>query len=276
MAFIPHAEGLRSLWQAACEIIGPELSSREQQRLGLYPTQYEAYDDDPSDPINSSDADEMIPVRDFHRAPQSTAHFDPVFFRQFGIRTNTLFTKTITADPDCLDKIKKGWDEYRATFTLKPSKEDKRIARLFDACIYGSASEGDDPWTKKYEIRWVHEAVGFGVYAKESYEIGDVIGYYAGYLTDSPINHDYAFGFDGSSFEGLHIDGTLAGNAMRFVNHTPDHLANVKTVEYYKDGLPFIMFVAKNKIYPGEALLYDYGGGYWETKGISPFQLNTR
>ncbi len=62
---------------------------------------------------------------------------------------------------------------------------------------------------------------------------------------------------------------------MRYMNHTSDEFANAKTVEYYYDGLPFIMFVATHRINLGDRIQYNYGDGYWETKKVKPIITRT-
>jgi hypothetical protein len=276
MAFTIHP-GMTQLWQAATDILGPELNDADYQKLAFDPTLF-TNSSNMSSEEDSSDVSSEQPgtPMQLDSSSEEDAYIDPVFLQRFGIETDVRFSRTITVDVNCEKKLAGCVREYERTLPSQPSAEQKRVARLFKDCIYGASRDGDDPWTRKYEIKWVNEQIGHGLFAKQKFKAGDVIGYYAGYLTDKPFNQAYSFGFDGSVFDGLNIDPTHFGNAMRFINHTSDKFANVKTVEYFQDGLPFVMFVAKKDMEPGDEMLYDYGVGYWDTQGIVPENLFTR
>jgi hypothetical protein len=197
---------------------------------------------------------------------------------------NRIFPRNITVqyianikiDSACRKILKKCWSQ------LKPEQianAENPECKRYIACIQESRADGLDPWSQKYEVRWIDATIGYGLYAKVSYKRNETIGFYAGYLTRKKENLDYAFEWPDTPYEGgkICIDGRLQGNATRFMNHASEKNGknrnsanNVSTVEFFYEGLPYIIFIAQRSILAGEQLCYDYGDGYWEHKKMNP------
>ncbi len=186
-----YSSGLSTLWLEASNVLGPHLSDEDQQRFSIGPFLMQKAMEAFAGNMNGSDTmnidEEPLPQAIFESMALSEEepYYDPVFLNQFDIKTQVLFTTAVTVDEDCEEQVDACWEEYETTFTLEPSEEDLRIAQLFEDCIDRSSADGSDPWTRKYGIEWIGETIGYGLDAKEQYNPGDVIGYYAGYLTDS-------------------------------------------------------------------------------------------
>ena len=230
------ASGLNALYLASLATFGPELSAEERAGYHL---------------------------------PEG---FDPVFFQNHGIVTCVEYASYTSIAPSVIRRTQATWEEYQSRFTLPPSPELLETAAAFQACINGSSPHGEDRWAKKCEVRWINEEIGFGVFAKEAYEEGEVVGFYAGVLTDEEEDNDYCFRFS-DPFDGLVIDASIRGNFTRYFNHAPADRCNLSAIEYPYDGLPYIMFVAKDRILRGQQLSFDYEDAYWETKGVVPLPL---
>ncbi len=116
-------------------------------------------------------------------------------------------------------------------------------------------------------IRWVHPSVGYGLFAEETLPKNRYVGEYTGVVRQNnrryfePLNN-YCYEYPvlddiGRSYV---IDAT-AGCLTRFINHSPT--PNLKPLHVYWEGFYHLIFIAQQKIKPGEQLSFDYGETYW-------------
>jgi hypothetical protein len=76
--------------------------------------------------------------------------------------------------------------------------------------------------------------------------------------------------FLGFSFKELQVDAEHYGNIARFINDAPE--SNVAVVMVPSHGLIHVALVARQDIYAGQQILWNYGEGYWS--GRQRFRLN--
>ena len=110
-----------------------------------------------------------------------------------------------------------------------------------------------------------------GVFAAAEIKKGTVVGQYSGKLQHcSDINYrsNYVFGFKEKAYLMWGIDALDTGNYTRFINHS--YNGNLSVINLYYGKLPRIVFIANRDINEGEELRYDYGKGYWSSRGIEP------
>lgn len=208
--------------------------------------------------------------------PSPTFKIDQGFFRFSPSKVDVKYSAVVQIDPACEKTLKRCWSQLKTDQIANPENPE---CRRYIACIQGSREDGLDPWAQKHEVKWIDSTVGYGLFAKVSYKKNETIGFYTGHLTTRVKNLDYAFEWPDTPYETnkICIDGRKQGNATRFMNHAPEKFGkicnpccNVSTVEFFYNGLPYIIFIAQRSIFSGEQLCYDYGIGYWEYKGISP------
>jgi|GEM_PF-3259679 len=200
--------------------------------------------------------------------------YDPVFFRLFQIQVTVEYAARAIINPACQRFLQQCWSRLRKDQIANDSSESKRYIE----CIEGSRDDGSDPWVQKYDVRWINESVGYGLFAKTAYKKNEVIGVYTGYLTSRAQNKEYVFQWTDPPYENkVCIDGLRQGNATRFMNHAltkikgvRNHACNVSSVEFFYNGIPYVIFITDRKVNPDEQLCYDYGRGYWEQREITP------
>lgn len=149
--------------------------------------------------------------------------------------------------------------ENRESFTGVNAQYGHQIALAETAPIY---------------VRRIDNRVGYGVFADAPLETGAFIGEYAGVvqpesdlsgtaLASDGYESDYSWYYldeiDGAP--SLEINGRLAGNEMRFVNHGEE--PNLVVEHTLFEGQWIIFFVAGRDIEKDEQLLIDYGEAYW-------------
>lgn len=203
----------------------------------------------------------------FQEKEKKPSAFDPIFKERFGIETSVRYLSCVEIDQACQEKVKACWK----TIVRKYGKRLKTQtnAKAYIDCIENSSPDGNDKWTRKYEIKKVSDEIGYGLFATKQYKKNEVIGFYAGRFVPLESLNDkrYAFeGFEDPCLEGLALDAREAGNALRYINHA-DHGSrkeNVDTVEFFYNGLLYIMYQAKCAIKIGKELAIDYQDGYWE------------
>ena len=116
-------------------------------------------------------------------------------------------------------------------------------------------------------IRWMHEKIGYGLFATQMFKKWQYIGEYTGLLRRknlfSPNINDYCFIYPRQwiATRAYTIDSEKHGNYTRFINHCDS--PNCESVSVYHDGVFHIVFRAINDIPAGEELTYDYGEIYW-------------
>lgn len=110
------------------------------------------------------------------------------------------------------------------------------------------------------------EVHGFGLFAAERFEEGDLVGVYSGQLIDTRLadmigriydatNRTYIFNMT----ETLVIDGGLLGSKAKFVNHTkPGARENCGSRLVRVRGDAYVALFAKRAVNAGEEFLFDY------------------
>lgn len=110
------------------------------------------------------------------------------------------------------------------------------------------------------------EIHGFGVFAAERFDPGDLVGIYNGQLIDTRLadmigriydatNRTYIFNVT----ETLVIDGGLLGSKAKFVNHTKaGNRENCHSRLVRVRGDAYVVLFCKRTVQPGEEFLFDY------------------
>ena len=157
------------------------------------------------------------------------------------------------------------WKSFELRLNQEMSPEECANFQKENAtCIAAAKNPSND---QGYELREVAGA-GFGVFAKKSYESSQVVGLFAGVLTQTLIDEEYAFSFGSDDFKEFSIDASDQGNCMRFLNHNSASKANVICYEIFdfETRTPYIVVITKKEIQEGEQFTCDYGSSYWEGK----------
>lgn len=130
-------------------------------------------------------------------------------------------------------------------------------------------------------IKHINDVVGYGLFANEDIPRGNMIVEYTGTLMkdENPDNQPYATSVS-ARFPKLSLDAEREGNESRFVNHSyKDDHANAELVTVVHNGLPRNIFVSlggrdqETGIAKDQQILWDYGYGFWRSRGIYPISL---
>ncbi len=127
-------------------------------------------------------------------------------------------------------------------------------------------------------LKWISNAIGYGIFANQFIKEGAFIGEYCGILR--PVNNvhdnlDYAWYYtlDGPNNEKLVIDGKLYGNELRFINHHND--PNTMRIDVFgKDGVFHVCYIASKNIAKDEQLTVSYGDGYFTSRNLEPLVVS--
>jgi hypothetical protein len=123
-------------------------------------------------------------------------------------------------------------------------------------------------WKKRFEIRNV-SGMGRGLYSKQAWEKGDVLGIYLGELIPGRSDkrtdycHQVKIGPDFSKAEAqvAYIDAEKYGNYTRFANHSCDNNANIVEARVGKERV--LVMRAIRGIEIGEQVCIDYQYEYF-------------
>lgn len=107
---------------------------------------------------------------------------------------------------------------------------------------------------------------GFGLFAAERFECGDLVGVYSGQLIDTRLADMIGRLYDATDrtyifnvTESLVIDGGLLGSKAKFCNHTkPGAAENCASKLVRVRGDAYVALLAKRAVEPGEEFLFDY------------------
>ncbi|MDP1834916.1 MAG: SET domain-containing protein-lysine N-methyltransferase [Chlamydiales bacterium] len=119
-------------------------------------------------------------------------------------------------------------------------------------------------------IAWIGSGLGYGIYANQNFEKDTFIGTYTGvvrHLDRSRPDHNvYCLHYPTRywSYEMFIIDAELAGNEMRFANHSKSPNMNLECLCY--KGLLFFFLRANQPICKGSELTFDYGEAFWRER----------
>lgn len=115
-------------------------------------------------------------------------------------------------------------------------------------------------------LRWMDDAIGWGVFAMQDLKPMTYIGEYAGQVRRkcrSDSKNAYCFQYSIISGEPTRftIDARNQGGLSRFINHsgTPNLASALATCQ----NLSHIILFTIRSIRQGEQLCYDYGPDYW-------------
>lgn len=131
----------------------------------------------------------------------------------------------------------------------------------------------DEIWhgkTADVSVRWIHERVGFGLFAEGDLDDGEVIGNYTGevrpYIDPDPEKNAYAFHYPTRlfSWNRYMVDARERGNLLRFVNHSDR--PNLRPVCALDRNLIHLLFVTQREIPAGSHLTLNYGNDYWRQR----------
>ncbi len=119
----------------------------------------------------------------------------------------------------------------------------------------------------KVSVRWVSEAVGYGLFAEEDIETGSYVGEYTGIVRKNdrryiePLNN-YCYEYPVPDYIGRSfvIDATQ-GCLTRFINHSSK--PNLKPIHVFCDGFYHLIFLAIEDVKKGSPLAFNYGKNYW-------------
>ncbi|KAJ3371961.1 hypothetical protein HDU91_004735 [Kappamyces sp. JEL0680] len=125
----------------------------------------------------------------------------------------------------------------------------------------------------KLAVKWESKETGFGLYAKQAFKAGDIVGVYTGVLyavhdLDEQPDTDYTWDYSSDGHVAgwsFGTDGREQGNYLRFANHVGAS-SNTKpfTIPYNNRWHQFYMAV--RDIAAGEAVTSDYGEAYFEDR----------
>lgn len=107
---------------------------------------------------------------------------------------------------------------------------------------------------------------GFGLFAGERFEVGDLVGAYSGQLIDTRLADMIGRLYDATDrtyifnvTESLVIDGGLLGSKAKFCNHTkPGGKENCASKLVRVRGDAYVALFTKRVVEPGEEFLFDY------------------
>lgn len=149
---------------------------------------------------------------------------------------------------------------------------------LSDRTLRGYRRKIAEGYIAPVYIAEINESVGYGLFAMRDIKPGEMIGEYAGSLTEdwTPTKkkdgdaNPYLFIYPFKTTFG--IDATKHGNVLRFVNHSLEK-NNVQHLYICQNGLVHAVYVAKKRIPKDCQILLNYGKYY---KNVFPAELNGR
>jgi hypothetical protein len=131
-------------------------------------------------------------------------------------------------------------------------------------------SKGCGSWKKRLEIKKA-PGMGYGLYSKQSWKKGDVLGVYLGELIprrnkSTDYCHQVKIGPDFSKTEAqvAYVDAEKCGNYTRFANHSCDNNANIVEAKIGNERV--LAMRAIRAIAPGEQVCIDYREDYFRER----------
>lgn len=125
-------------------------------------------------------------------------------------------------------------------------------------------------YTANLYFGMVPAIAGWGIFAGDDIEPGELIGEYTGvvrYRVSEDSDNPYLFNYSGR----LVLDAKEKGNYTRNINHGKKN-ANAACVYVYIADLLHVLLVATSHIPRDRQILFDYGDGYWRSRGV-PVEL---
>src|SRR5262249_42070656 len=135
-------------------------------------------------------------------------------------------------------------------------------------------------------VQYIDDIVGYGAFAQEDIEPGDMIGEYTGILINELALKNYTnesgaylMKADISINETdlakrLYVDA-IVGNFTRFISHSFSPNINIFLMQSVPcDGLMHLVFIANKPIKKDEQLFINYGIDYWKARNVIPKEFN--
>ncbi|KAI9187976.1 hypothetical protein H9P43_002367 [Blastocladiella emersonii ATCC 22665] len=124
---------------------------------------------------------------------------------------------------------------------------------------------------QRFYVSFTDAVRGYGLFASTHIRRGDVLGVYAGVLTNASFTTDYVWTYlseipnpeKPGEILDLGIDAKLKGNWFRFANDGPSELINSEVFYVPVNNMWHAMYVATRPIAPDEEILVSYGASYW-------------
>lgn len=184
----------------------------------------------------------------------------------------------ITQFDEYVSKIKEHKFKYQDKLSLDLVLTINDLAETMSGdLLYQSNSQVEHFYRQKdaldkYEVRYINQAVGFGVFAREPIKSNAVIAYYCGALVSTNIKDKSCAYTVTPQCLHVYLDARERGNIARFVNHAPRtacrykrklqsriSTANILTDYVCSQGHYFVALIACRDIDVGEQLLSNYG-----------------
>ncbi|KAJ3321418.1 hypothetical protein HDV06_004403 [Boothiomyces sp. JEL0866] len=185
-------------------------------------------------------------------------------FQDFHLfKVDELNTEVIDQD---VQSLFVGYDLFKSEYYLenKP-KIDQDIEKTREFFLLDQKQYQLD----RYYIKWASKFTGFGLFSKILIQSGDVIGYYAGILSDNFDNTDYTWLYPETSINGHCIEVGISaleqGNYLRFANHAGEE-SNTKRSFIPFNGIYTVVYIAVKDIHPEEEITINYGSDYFTTR----------
>ena len=127
-------------------------------------------------------------------------------------------------------------------------------------------------------VRWINDAMGYGVFTEKKIFPADYIGEYTGLVRKRvgriDQKNDYCFEYSIGDwvYNPFIIDAKSQGNFTRFINHSAD--PNIEPICVCVDDVMHIIFMALKEIQEGTQLFYQYGDYFWK-KRSKPLEFST-
>ncbi|KAJ3115669.1 hypothetical protein HDU96_000217 [Phlyctochytrium bullatum] len=126
---------------------------------------------------------------------------------------------------------------------------------------------------ERFEVRFVSQEKGYGLFANMDVGTGNVVVYYTGFITNNSIS-DYSWTYpsnitdeNGEQIQ-LGIDSRFMGNWGRFVNH--DENPNCEVVYLPYNNMWHVVYMSSRLIPKGSEVTVSYGDAYWESRTHYP------
>lgn len=166
------------------------------------------------------------------------------------------YPKFSNIEPEKYQHAQSAWQQYSKKYA--PLIQKKYLAPMY--------------------LKWISNAIGYGIFANRFIKEGDFIGEYCGILRPVNTVHDnldYAWYYtlDGPDNEKLVVDGKHYGNELRFINHHND--PNTMRIDVFgKDGIFHVCYIASKNIAKDEQLTVSYGDGYFTSRNLEPLVVS--
>ena len=119
-------------------------------------------------------------------------------------------------------------------------------------------------------LKWISDAIGWGVFAERDLKPMEFIGEYAGRVrrkmrSDKKNAYCFQYTIVNGDQTPYTVDAMDQGGLTRFINHS-DH-PNLKSALATLRQLSHVILFVSRPIQKGEQLCYDYGIDYWKKRG---------